>query len=62
MRRAVLQQILARTRPGRRPTLRAIVDLTSLEKRGKFKAISDLIHILNGKRRLQLVIVYLEVR
>ena len=35
--------------------------MTTLEKRGKFKALEWLIHILNGKRGLQIVVMYLVV-
>jgi hypothetical protein len=37
---------------GRRPFLQIIIDLTTLEKRGKFKNFSDLIKVYNGKRGL----------
>lgn len=37
-RRMVLQQILSQPRVGRKPILQVIIDLTTLEKRGKFKA------------------------
>jgi Transposase DDE domain len=46
---------------GKRPHLQIIIDLTTLEKRGKFKAFSQLIHILNGKRGLHIVVMYLVV-
>jgi hypothetical protein len=46
---------------GRRPILRAIVDLTPLQKSGEFEGLEGLIHILNKKRGLQLVMLYLEV-
>jgi len=42
-RRMTIQQILSQQRVGRKPILQVIIDLTTLEKRGKFKA-------LNGKR------------
>ena len=41
--------------------LQVIIDLTTLEKRGKFKAFAELIHILNGKRGLHIVVMYLVV-
>ena len=46
---------------GRRPFLQVIVDLTTLEKRGKFKDLDHLISVYNGKRGLHLVVVYLVV-
>ncbi|NJM73646.1 MAG: transposase [Scytonema sp. RU_4_4] len=46
---------------GRRPFLQVIVDLTTLEKRGKFKNFEHFISVYNGKRGLHLVVVYLVV-
>jgi Transposase DDE domain len=46
---------------GRRPHLQVIIDLTTLEKRGKFKAFSNMIQVLNGKRGMHLVVMYLVV-
>jgi hypothetical protein len=61
MRRAALQTLLRRRQRGRRPFLRAIVDLTPLQKSGQFEGLCGLVHVLNKKRGLQLVVVYLEV-
>jgi len=41
--------------------LQVILDLTALEKAGKFKGLHDLIKVLNGKRSLQLVMMYLVI-
>lgn len=38
-----------------------IVDLTTLEKRGKFKAFEQLVSVLHGKRGVHLVVLYLVV-
>jgi hypothetical protein len=46
---------------GRRPKLQVIVDLTTLEKRGKFKEFEHLISVYNGKRGLHIVVLYLVV-
>ncbi|MEO1375880.1 MAG: hypothetical protein AAFW70_16510 [Cyanobacteria bacterium J06635_10] len=46
---------------GRRPFLQVIVDLTTLEKRGKFKEFEHLISVYNDKRGLHLVVLYLVV-
>ncbi|MEM1395319.1 MAG: hypothetical protein AAGG00_18910 [Cyanobacteria bacterium P01_H01_bin.150] len=46
---------------GRRPFLQVIVDLTTLEKRGKFKEFENLISVYNGKRGLHMVVLYLVV-
>lgn len=61
LRREVLQVLFERRKVGRRPILRAIVDLTPLEKSGEFGGLTGLIHVLNKKRGLQLVVIYLEV-
>lgn len=60
-RRHVLEQVMKYAPPGRRPHLQVIIDLTTLEKRGKFKAFENLIHVLNGKKGLHLVIMYIVV-
>ena len=41
--------------------LQVIIDLTTLEKRGKFKPFEHLISVYNGKRGLHLVVLYLVV-
>lgn len=41
--------------------LQVIIDLTTLEKCGKFKSFKDLICVYNGKRGLHLVVLYLVV-
>ena len=60
-RSAVLKQILSDCPRGRRPMLQVIIDLTTLEKRGKFKLFEHLISVYNGKRGLHLVVLYLVV-
>ncbi len=55
----VLKQILSECPRGRRPMLQAIIDLTTLEKCGKFKSFEHLISVYNGKRGLHLVVLYL---
>jgi hypothetical protein len=57
----VLKQILSETLIGRRPMLQVIIDLTTLEKRGKFKSFEHLISVYNGKRGLHVVMLYLVV-
>lgn len=61
IRQAAIQQILSQPRLGRRPTLQVILDLTTLEKAGKFKEFKDLIRVYNGKRGLHVVMLYLVV-
>lgn len=60
-RQIVLQQILSQRRQGRRPILQVIIDLTTLEKRGKFKALDGLVRVYHSKRGLHLVVLYLVV-
>jgi hypothetical protein len=61
VRQAVLKQILAPRQKGRRATLEVILDLTTLEKTGKFGGLGNLVRVYNGKRGLHLVILYLVV-
>jgi hypothetical protein len=61
LRQEVLKMLLERRKVGRRPILRAIVDLTTLEKSGEFEGLGGLVCILNKKRGLQLVVLYLEL-
>jgi len=61
VRQQILKQLLGYCPRGRRPELQVIVDLTTLEKTGKFSAFSHLIHVLNGERGLHVVMLYLVV-
>ncbi len=61
LRRQVLKTLLERRKSGRRPILRAIVDLTPLQKSGQFEGLGGLVHVLNKKRGLQLVVLYVEL-
>jgi hypothetical protein len=61
VRQPILEQLLKYRPVGRRPWLQVMVDLTTLEKCGKFKAFAHLIHVLQGKRGLHLVVIYLTV-
>jgi hypothetical protein len=47
--------------PGRRPILQVILDMTTLEKVGKFSGLGKLIRVYNGKRGLHLVVLYILV-
>ncbi|WP_414623400.1 transposase [Calothrix sp. CCY 0018] len=57
----VVLKALYESGKGRRPFLQVIVDLTTLEKRGKFPDFEHLISVYNGKRGLHLVVLYLVV-
>jgi hypothetical protein len=61
MRTRIVQQILSECPKGRKPFLQVIIDLTTLEKFGKFKEFKHLISVYNKKRGLHLVVVYLVV-
>jgi len=61
LRREVSKTLLERRKAGRRPILRAIVDLTSLEKSGEFEGLGGLVRVLNKKRGLHLAILYMEL-
>lgn len=61
VRNHALAQVLSERSQGRQPFLQIIIDLTTLEKRGKFKEFKHLISVYNGKRRLHLVVLYLVV-
>ena len=55
----IVAQIKAERPPGRRPILQVILDMTTLEKVGKFKGLGKLIRVYNGKRGLHLVVLYI---
>lgn len=57
----IVLKLLSQSGKGRRPFLQVIIDLTTLEKRGKFKDFDGLISVYNGKRGLHLVVVYIVV-
>lgn len=59
VRQSVSEQITAARTCGRRPNLQVILDLTTLEKTGKFKGLGELIRVYNGKRGLHLVVLYI---
>ncbi|MBP5977112.1 hypothetical protein HW132_31415 [Brasilonema sp. CT11] len=60
-RNRVIKEILSERPLGRKPFLQVIIDLTTLEKVGKFKVFENLIRVYNAKRGLHLVVVYLVV-
>jgi hypothetical protein len=61
VRATIIEQLLTDAPRGRRPHLQVIVDLTTLEKCGKFKQFESLITVYNKKRGLHLVVLYLVV-
>ena len=52
-----LAEILSERQLGRKPFLQVIIDLTTLEKAGKFKGLENLIRVYHGKRGLHLVVM-----
>ncbi len=61
VRNHALQQVFSKCSKGRKPFVQVIIDLTTLENRGKFKEFEHLISVYNGKRGLHLVVLYLVV-
>lgn len=57
----ILKEVLSEPLKGRKPFIQVIIDLTTLEKSGKFKGFEHLISVYNGKRGLHLVVLYLVV-
>ncbi len=60
-RQMAVKQILSQCPKGRKPCLQVIIDLTTLPKRGKFKAFDQLVRVYDGKRGLHIVVLYLVV-
>jgi hypothetical protein len=60
-RKVLIEQILSSKMLGRRPTLQVIIDLSSLEKAGKFKALNGLVRFYNKKYGLHVVVMYLVI-
>jgi len=61
VRTQIVAQIQAERHCGRRPILQVILDMTCLEKAGKFKGLGKLIRVYNGKRGLHLVVLYIQL-
>ena len=59
VRAVILHLILSETKRGRKPTLQVILDLTTLEKVGKFPHLKDLVRVYNHKKGLHIVVMYL---
>ncbi|WP_370584715.1 hypothetical protein [Oculatella sp. LEGE 06141] len=61
VRRASSKQLRQYRHRGQRPHLQLILDLTTLEQRGKFKAFNELVRVFDGKPGVHLVVLYLVV-
>ena len=61
VRKSILDLILSLFPKGRKPTLQVILDLTTLEKVGKFPHLKDLVRVYHGKKGLHIVVMYLVI-
>lgn len=61
VRASAIKALQSQNAQGRRPTLAVLIDLSTLEKTGKFKKFKNLIRVYNGKRGLHVVMMYLVV-
>jgi hypothetical protein len=59
VRSLILNLISSERRKGRKPILKVILDLTTLEKVGKFPHLQDLVRVYNHKKGLHIVVLYL---
>ena len=55
----IIKLILQQRKPGRKPILQVMVDLTTLEKVGKFPHLQNLVRVYNHKKGLHIVVIYL---
>ena len=61
VRSLILNLISSERRKGRKPILKVILDLTTLEKVGKFPHLQDKVRVYNHKKGLHIVVLYLVV-
>lgn len=57
----IIEHLLTFRKKGRPPHLQVLLDLTTLEKSGRFQGLDGLITTYNGKRGLHVVVLYLVV-
>ncbi len=57
----ILNLVLSQRKKGRKPILQVIIDLTTLEKVGKFPHLKDLVRVYNHKKGLHIVVLYLVI-
>jgi hypothetical protein len=55
----ILNLIISQKPRGQKPILQVILDLTTLEKVGKFPHLQDLVRVYNHKKGLHIVVMYL---
>ncbi|MGK7935849.1 MAG: hypothetical protein AB4206_08630 [Xenococcaceae cyanobacterium] len=58
VRSTILNLVLAYRKRGRKPTLQVMLDLTTLEKVGKFPQLQDLVRVYHHKKGLHIVVMY----
>lgn len=61
VRKAIINIILFQSRKGKKPILQVILDLTTLEKVGKFSLLNNLVRVYNGEKGLHIVVMYLVI-
>jgi Transposase DDE domain len=61
IRTCILELIQNQRVPGKKPVLQVILDLTTLEKVGKFPHLTDCVRVYNHKRGLHIVVMYLVI-
>ncbi|NET68998.1 MAG: transposase [Moorea sp. SIO1G6] len=59
VRSLIVKFILDQRKRGRKPTLQVILDLTTLEKVGKFTHLGNLVRVYNHKKGLHIIVMYL---
>ena len=55
----IINLILSTRKKGRKPILQVMIDLTTLEKVGKFANLNNLVRVYNHKKGLHIVVLYL---
>lgn len=61
VRSCILNLIISQKTRGKKPILQVILDLTTLEKVGKFPHLQDRVRVYNHKKGLHIVVMYLVI-
>ena len=61
VRSSIVNLIFSQKPRGRKPTLQVMLDLTTLEKVGKFPHLQDRVRVYNHKKGLHIVVLYLVI-
>jgi len=65
IRNKIVELLLAKRPPGRKgrkgrkPIMEVVIDLTTIEKVGKFKGLNNSLRVYNGKRGLHILVLYI---